>query len=240
LAQPLYPEWNIAALTHVAYDVSKEVQDAMLAIADHGRIGERIDECYTQFNTSDYCDTLPFPSNFTDGGSSGGVRCDTSKEVALLALGAMAAGQFSSWQSTLSYMQLRSMQEAIGFISQNEEGDWYCVKSSEVYESVTCPAGQFIKSREEFERSCSDAGLECKEGYQCVCQPCYEPQYCIDSVKMFGRCVEYTVFLPSILVPIALLCFGICLFVVAQKSKEMVKHAEKAAQNERELNDFIA
>lgn len=212
----------------------------MFAMADHGRIGARLDECYTQFNTSDYCDTLPFPSNFTTSGSSEKVRCDTSKEVALIAFEAMATGKFSSWQSSLSYLQLRSMQEAIGFISKDDQGAWQCIRSTKVYESVTCPPGQFLKSLEEFERSCSDAGLECKEGYQCVCQPCYEPTYCINSIKIRDNCVAYSVFLSALLVPIALLSFGTILAVVWYKSTQQVNQAEKAAQNERELNDFIA
>ena len=269
----LYPEWNIAALTHVPDDISREVQNAMLGISDHAGIGINYIKCITTHNET-YCDTrYTFPSDFVgvgrnydtvddedddDGSGSGSssspqaidddaTPCDTSlsKEIATLAVTAMKDGKYSSWTPTLSYMQLRSMQEDTGFIRLEEDANgsstWRCVRSSELYDAVTCPKHQRIKPKDEFLKSCSEQGFSCPEGMQCVCQPCYTPHECIDSISMgHNRCVSYSVFLPALLVPIALLSFGSCLYIVQYKSRQLVVQAEIAAQNERELNEFIA
>lgn len=234
---PLYPEWNIAALSHVPGDVNSALQNAMLAIADHARIATQMQSCQSDFNDT-YCDALNFPNDFA---SSSSARCDTSKEVAEIALEAMADGKYGGWTTALSYMQLRSMQEATGFIAFDKETKvWQCVRSAELYDSITCPEGLLKKTRKEVDAGCPKEGLICKEGYQCICEPCYTPFECVDSAEVFGRCVEYSVLLSSILVPLALLSFAACLCVVSHKSSQLVKQAEKAANNERELNEFIA
>ena len=98
---PLYPEWNLASLTHVPDDISREVQNAMLAISDRATIGKQYLECIDTHNNTAYCDDVIFPCEGNDG--------DT-KEITTLAVQAMTDGKYSSWVPTLSYMQLRSMQ----------------------------------------------------------------------------------------------------------------------------------
>jgi hypothetical protein len=232
----LYPEWNVAALSHVPEDVSYELQNALLALSDHARIGMAVENCSQTFgNETDYCDTLPFPQAF------GEARCDTSKEIASLALEAGRTGKYAGWSTTLSYMSLRSMQESTGFIVMDEQSKtWRCMRSAELYDSITCPAGYLLKTREEVNSGCAEKDLVCKDGYQCFCRPCYKPLDCIDSVDVFGRCVEYYVFLPSILVPIAFIFFAACAGILSCKSRQLVIQAKKAAKNERDLNEFIA
>jgi ABC-type phosphate/phosphonate transport system substrate-binding protein len=91
---PLYPEWNVAALDHVPDDVSREVQTALLAIANHALVGEGIQECLGLHNET-FCEELPFPHAFLDESE---VRCDTNYEVALTAMEAMGKGKYSGWQ----------------------------------------------------------------------------------------------------------------------------------------------
>lgn len=164
---PLFPEWNLAALSHVADDVSSAVQEAMRALSQHAHTGKSLRQCQTNYNTS-FCDTLPFPSEFDLE-----ARCDTTKEVAMSAHTAMTHGKYAGWRTTLSYMQLRSMQQATGFISMDKQTNkWQCVKSKEIYQAISCPAGYFRKTKEEVSNGCASQGLECKEGFQCLCSPC--------------------------------------------------------------------
>jgi hypothetical protein len=231
----LYPEWNIAALQHVPEDVSRHVQEAMLALADHAAVGLKVRDCVAA-NDEAYCDSLDFPHSFVQD-----ARCDTTAVVAEKAVQAMEDGKYSSWTTTLSYMQLRTMQEATGFIQLvKETNTWRCSRSEEIYDAIACPADYVKKSPADVKNGCAAQGLKCDEGFQCICQPCYLPVECIDSVDMLGRCVEYSVLLPAILVPVALISFAACLGMVSYKSAQMVKQAKKAAQDEREFNDFVA
>ena len=54
------------------------------------------------------------------------------------------------------------------------------------------------------------------------------------------RNVEYNIFLPALLVPIACIFLCFCFGALGFKSKQMVKQAKLAAKNERDLNEFIA
>eukprot|EP00977_Amphora_coffeiformis_P013940 scaffold3806_cov169-Amphora_coffeaeformis.AAC.16 len=211
---PLYPEWNVAALNHVAEDVSREVQTALIALAEHARVGKALLACNATYEDEAFCAS---DANF---GDTNMIRCDTTPEIALAALEAMERGKYSGWQTTLSYMQLRSMQEGTGFIRQDEGTNiWRCVRSEEIYDAITCPTGFYRKSKNEVARSCSLIGLECKEGFQCLCSPCAEIEVCYDGVKIRGNCVSYETFLPSLLVPIFLLIFVFVHFYVVYKRK---------------------
>lgn len=223
---PLYPEWNIASLDHVPDEISTELQNAMLNIGKYTKLAKAKQKC---FDNNAYCGeyySLPH-------------TCETSDEILDIALNASIAGKYSEWVPSLSYMELRSMQESTGFI-QNEDNVWRCMRSAEVYDSISCPAGFFKKSKDEVDSGCLDDGLECSEGHQCICSPCYLPLNCIDSVNIGGKCVGYNVFLPALLVPIALLFIVSCFSALGIKSRQMVQQAEMAAKKERDLNEFIA
>jgi ABC-type phosphate/phosphonate transport system substrate-binding protein len=217
---PLYAEWNVAALDHVPEDVAREVQTALLAIADHANIGNAIQNCYETHNNT-YCDTdVSFPYGFVDDNSDFSPRCDTNIEIALTAVEAMDKGKYSGWQTTLSYMQLRSMQEGTGFITQDGDTNiWRCIRSVEMYDSITCPVGYNKKDKKSVDQGCSNRGLPCPEGSQCVCQPCTKIEVCYDGVEINGNCVSYGVFLPAILVPLFLISFLLVHWYVVYKRK---------------------
>ena len=197
----LYPEWNIAALSHVAEDVSRELQSAMIALSEHAKVGAALLKCREQNSndTSIICEDIILSDDF-DGDYI--ARCDTTPEVADIALDAMRKGKYAGWQTTLSYMQLRSMQEATGFISKDSTTNvWRCIRSTEIYDSISCPSGYHRKSREDVNVGCSSQALECGEGYQCLCSPCAPIKLCVDAIEFSGKCVAYSVFLSSLLVP---------------------------------------
>ena len=219
----LYPEWNLAALNHVPDIIQLEVQNAMLAIKQHAAVSE--------FNSVETDETTTTVFR----------RCDTTDEIANIAYNATVNGKYSEWVPSLSYMELRNMQESTGFIQlDTTTNQWRCLRSSEIYDSISCPAGQLKKTIEQVHTGCEDVGLQCREDYQCICSPCYVPLNCIDSVEIGGKCVEYNVFLPALLVPIACIFLCACFGALGCKSKQMVKQAELAAKNERDLNEFIA
>ena len=179
-------------------DVSREVQSALIAIGRHASVGRAILDCQTNHNET-FCETT---TDLIDEE----VRCDTNTEIALAAVDAVEKGKYSGWQTTLSYMQLRSMQEGTGFIKQDEGTNiWRCVRAIEIYDSITCPEGFYRKTKEEVSNSCALRGLECQEGYQCLCSPCAETEVCYDGVEFRGDCVSYKVFLPALLIPIFVL-----------------------------------
>lgn len=196
---PLYPEWNLAALRHVSDKVAQQVQSAMLALADHSNVVIAQQYCMDEYNDTDTCQWDNMPK----------ARCDTTKEVAEIGLEAREKGKFSAWQPTLSYMQLRSMQENTGFIKMDPADNiWKCTKSKTLYDSITCPEGYYKASEEEVGGACGEQGLGCdlEGGFQCICSPCRIIAVCNDGIDIQGNCVAYSVFLPSLLVPFFVLC----------------------------------
>jgi len=176
---PLYGEWNLAALKHVPDSVSVEVQSAMLAVADHASIGKALADCYVENS----CEGInSFKSNQDCKANCLGLvpetiehnqTCLITPELALLANNAVEQGMYSGWRSSLSYMDLRNMQEETGFIMKNPETSLNrCVRTKEIYDAVICPEGFFRKTKEEILKGCKNKGLECKKGFECVCDPC--------------------------------------------------------------------
>ena len=171
----LYAEWNVAALTHVAEDVSAAVQNAMLNLASHAEVGAAFTQCYSDCITN----SSTFPSqndckNQCDLKiSTMNIRCDTNIPLALLAHQAKIDGKYSGWRTTLSYMELRNMQEEISFIQKNRTtGKMQCRRSSDIYNVVSCPPGHFKKTKEDVLNGCADVNLECPKDFQCICRPC--------------------------------------------------------------------
>ena len=180
-----------------------------------------------------------FPSDFSSEAS-----CDSSnsKQIADVTYAALSDGRYVGFTTTSSYMDLRSlsMQAATGFIQFNRATNaWRCARSTELYGSIACPEGFEKKPRSQVETGCSDAGLECQPGYQCVYSPCFETVECIDSVEIVGSCIEYSVLLSSILVPLGRFSMGVCLSVWSRKSRQLVKQAKESAAKERELNEYL-
>ncbi|CAB9520615.1 Ephrin type-B receptor 3 (Fragment) [Seminavis robusta] len=164
---PLYPEWGLSARSHVDEAVSRAVQESLTALSEHALVGQALQDCIQDFG-QDFCAGMPFPDEFVED-----ARCDTTPEIAQLSRTAMTAGKYAGWRTTLSYMDLRSMQEDTGFMRFEEKTHSYrCVRSVELYDAITCPDGYFRKTPKLVDEGCSASGLECPSDMQCVCKPC--------------------------------------------------------------------
>ena len=211
----LYPEWNVAALAHTPKDVAQSVQEALLALQDHAEYGERL------------------ANNETDSDEL--IRCDSSPEVAELARIARGNGKYTAWQITLSYMQLRSMQEATGFISQSDDNTWRCIRSSKMYDAIACPEGYRKRSEAEVAAGCDNVGAPCADGYQCLCSPCEFVEVCVDGFEMGDRCVSYKKFLPALLIPLAFVV-AVGVFVYVHYQRQLADSVWKIKASELEFD----
>eukprot|EP00529_Nitzschia_sp_RCC80_P006728 CAMPEP_0113493838 /NCGR_PEP_ID=MMETSP0014_2-20120614/28800_1 /TAXON_ID=2857 /ORGANISM="Nitzschia sp." /LENGTH=1552 /DNA_ID=CAMNT_0000387717 /DNA_START=353 /DNA_END=5011 /DNA_ORIENTATION=- /assembly_acc=CAM_ASM_000159 len=226
----LYAEWNLAALLHVDPEVSREVQRAMLNVGDFAHIGDVLLDCYSgaaSDGSPTECDqwTLEDMAVAMEGrdGVPPQIRCDTTRSKAFAAAAARTSGKYAEWVPSLSYMQLRSMQEATGFISLDKDsGTWRCVRSTEIYDAISCPAGTYRKSRQEVDDGCSSQGLECAEGFQCLCRPCVVPvdSTCENAILIGDSCVSLAIFLPCLILPLLLLVGLVAHFYVEYKRKQ--------------------
>ena len=192
----LYPEWNLAAMKYVSEDVSAQVQAAMLALKQHSMAGLARSEC------------LAGSTNITDGSLCNNIkaifpdaRCDTTPEIADIALSATTNGQYAGFRTTLSYIDIRAMLQDTSFISLNEATKtWQCVRPDLLYGAIICPPGHFKKPEDKVMHGCQDEGLECGNGYTCVCTPCIkaydvsvEPDESSLSGNFPGGCAKMTV-----------------------------------------------
>jgi len=174
---PLYAEWNIAALPTVPNDVAIELQAAMLALADYADVGGAISSCIEKSNCtgilSTECENNCGQSAINDYLARSPQQCDVTQSLALLAHDARKRGKYAGWRSTLSYMELRNMQEETGFISRNDmTGTMECVRSKKIYDAIVCPPGHFKKSPEQVDSGCANANRTCGKDFQCICKPC--------------------------------------------------------------------
>ena len=178
----LYPEWNVASLPHVSDDVAIEVQSALLELADHADVAEQLQSCYALQNCTNattlagqqQCEAQCFPSVVKN--------CDTTPEIAMLALAAKTQGRYTGFRSTLSYMELRNMQQETSFIRQEDDGSFRCVRATRIYDAIVCPPGHFLRPQADVERGCADINLDCG-GHQCICKPCV-PGFDVDIVPL--------------------------------------------------------
>mmetsp|Transcript_10342 Transcript_10342/g.22762 ORF Transcript_10342/g.22762 Transcript_10342/m.22762 type:complete len:1423 (+) Transcript_10342:125-4393(+) len=148
----IYPEWPIAALTHVPDNLAHEVLRALLAFEEHLQAGEEVN------NGGDWQNTT---------------RCDASPLISSLAQNFADSGSVAGFRNARSYFQVRSMQEDAGFLLLDEESDdWSCTRADSLYDTIQCPEGHYKLPFDEYERSCEDQGLGCQDGYDCFCRPC--------------------------------------------------------------------
>lgn len=235
----LYAEWNVAALTKVSTEVSREVQKALLMLADYSKIGAAVDKCYQNTNetlsTEDgFCNQIPL-SDLYDGP----IPCSATHETVQAAFVAQKNGRYAGWTTSLSYLQLRSMQEATGFITKEEgTNKWRCVRSTELYDAITCPAGSFLKSREMVGNGCEELGLTCPESFKCICRPCEipEPFECVNSIQIGDKCIKLGIFLPSVILPL-LLIVGIIVHWYVEKKRKQADSVWIVENNELEYED---
>ncbi|KAG7340885.1 multi-sensor hybrid histidine kinase [Nitzschia inconspicua] len=194
----LVPEWNIAALSHVHADIQQAVQGAMLALRDHADVALLLDQECLQNHTNDTLDRCEFDTLPRR-------RCDTTPGIARMAQQARIDGKFHAWTPTLSYMQLRSMQERLGFMALDESDNVFkCTRSATLYDSIVCPVGYYKATKQQVDRSCENAGLPCPAEYQCICSPCIQIFECSNgiAIRNSNACVPYSTLMPAILVPL--------------------------------------
>eukprot|EP00594_Rhizosolenia_setigera_P005967 CAMPEP_0178950414 /NCGR_PEP_ID=MMETSP0789-20121207/6639_1 /TAXON_ID=3005 /ORGANISM="Rhizosolenia setigera, Strain CCMP 1694" /LENGTH=1268 /DNA_ID=CAMNT_0020631137 /DNA_START=75 /DNA_END=3882 /DNA_ORIENTATION=- len=163
---PLYPEWNVAALTSVPDTVATEVQKAMLELSEYADMKTDLDTCLS---------TCIFENNCDSCGTSleNNSTCNPTIDLVELAAEAKTNGKYSGWRTTLSYVELRNMQEETSFISRDaESGTFQCIRSSKIYDAIVCPPGHFKKSEYDVTYGCNNTGLTCDWKHQCVCTPC--------------------------------------------------------------------
>ena len=110
---PVFPEWPLYVREGVSRVVTEEVSVAMINFEYHYLVGDAIEICREQANTTDdmeLCDTMP-PAYFDPK-----ARCDTTRELAELALQAGNAGYHQGFRPPRSYYAVRTMQQDAGFI----------------------------------------------------------------------------------------------------------------------------
>ncbi|CAB9499442.1 activated protein kinase catalytic subunit alpha-1 [Seminavis robusta] len=165
----IFPEWPLAAMDSVASDVALEVQEALLSFEKYAKVGDEVKKCKENLD-ADFCEAVEPWDYYAEA------PCDTTHELAELASTASKVGLFAGFRTSRSYFELRTMQQEAGFMLQNDEGDWYCTRPSNLYEGITCPEGFFKRSEDEFLNGCAQVGLSCdqNEDYDCFCKPCVE------------------------------------------------------------------
>lgn len=170
----LYPEWNIAALSHVGDDIARKVQSSLLDMSRHAVLAQPLLECAESLA----CETeLCLEQCFSFLDPSLLQSCSTRPNTAVLAKDALNNGQYAGWRTSLSLLELRNMHDETGFISRKEK-TFKCVRSTELADAVVCPDKHFKRPSDEMEHVCASLGLECY-GFQCLCQPCL-PEFDVD------------------------------------------------------------
>ncbi|EGD74805.1 TKL/DICTY4/DRK protein kinase [Salpingoeca rosetta] len=97
-------------------------------------------------------------------------------------------GQYAEWQPGFSYISLRNLQEELGLLEETSTGRFECRQGEDLYSSLVCPVGFVLKSREEFDTACEEAGIACPtEDHSCFCSPC-KPACPHHSSLVNGRC----------------------------------------------------
>jgi predicted Ser/Thr protein kinase len=191
-----YPEWNIGVLDHVSDDVIQMVQRSLLLMKQ-----------FSQLNYSSSEDESTDDNFFN------------RTLIPDVARNAMLLGQYAGWRTSLSYVDILTIQEMTGFAQLNlSTGSWTCTRPTSSYDAVVCPVGYFA-SVNDIKSSCTKNGLDCKEGYQCICTPCQPNRIC-QELEINGRCISFAVFLPLLLAPVFLLIVLMVHFYVEYKRKQ--------------------
>jgi hypothetical protein len=130
---PAFPEWPLSVKETVDRDVSEEVMLAMLAFRKHYQVGMGIEACRKSASNDrerGLCETQP-PVYFDPR-----ARCDTTRDLAELALKAGRAGFHAGFRSAKSNFFVRTMQQDAGFIVEDASGTYGAVSS--VQFSIMC------------------------------------------------------------------------------------------------------
>lgn len=91
------------------------MQDALQALGEHKIVGKKMHDCIVA-SSLETCDGISVKEFYPDA------RCDTTKDIASLAYSAGIAGFHDGFRRPRSYFSLRTMQEAGGFLREDEKG----------------------------------------------------------------------------------------------------------------------
>jgi ABC transporter, phosphonate, periplasmic substrate-binding protein len=133
----VFPEWPVAALPGVPADIQGAVQDALLEFGTFMEIGQTIETACRSNQREAWCDFTDVHDVFP------AAPCTATSELVLMTAEAHARSRIAGFRTALSYFDLRTMQEAAGFLIQDAKDEWYCTRPSSLFEGVTCPEGFF-------------------------------------------------------------------------------------------------
>ncbi|CAE7033301.1 ttrS [Symbiodinium sp. CCMP2592] len=197
LAQGLNIMTDVPRLTF-AFNQNKIVQDVELGLADVGfvrtdLIDRNVASNLTKWEYFRVIGQIPdsdFPfarsTAFTPEWPIGALPHVTDEVKELVASSLMAldrfspdpelsqpaiAGNFASWSTPMNYFGLLDMLQSIEYYDRSSKK---CLRSSDEYEAIRCPAGFVKKGRDKV--FCED----CRIGYSCLCSPCAklrDPEY---------------------------------------------------------------
>eukprot|EP00730_Choanoeca_flexa_P009274 TRINITY_DN12619_c0_g1_i2.p1 TRINITY_DN12619_c0_g1~~TRINITY_DN12619_c0_g1_i2.p1 ORF type:complete len:1785 (+),score=431.40 TRINITY_DN12619_c0_g1_i2:732-5357(+) len=96
--------------------------------------------------------------------------------IALMALESSSPqaqkGLYYGWRIAQSYNVVRSMMENIGYITKDEEDNFQCFDDYDIFEAIRCPEGFYKREKNVVMTGCTNAGLPCPPGKECICRPC--------------------------------------------------------------------
>ena len=110
---PLFAAWPVAAKESVDVSVAEEVANALIAMKYHGSVGQEIQKCLekaTSEQQAGVCRSMKLDES----------RCDTTRDLAMLAYEAEVAGYHNGFRSPKSYFYVRTMQQEAGFVILDE------------------------------------------------------------------------------------------------------------------------
>ncbi|KAL3926140.1 MAG: hypothetical protein SGBAC_013589, partial [Bacillariaceae sp.] len=165
---PTVPEWSISASPHTPADVSREVQEALLALKQHGITGLARAACLnTNANNTAQCDDLASVDSQ--------VLCEANIESVTAAGSVMSSIDHMTYRPPLSFHKIRKMALDLGSMQQDPSSDSLkCFRPSEFYDQIVCPKGFFKLSPDAMLTSCKRYDFACPEGADCICKPCFE------------------------------------------------------------------
>mmetsp|Transcript_15045 Transcript_15045/g.34239 ORF Transcript_15045/g.34239 Transcript_15045/m.34239 type:complete len:1000 (-) Transcript_15045:932-3931(-) len=185
---PVFPEWHFYARHDINRIVSEEVQAALMKLQYFKKVGDAMQTCQADVcrayaeetkavngtaapctqDVWEVCDRAP--AIFFDPLT----RCDTTRSLADLASRAGIAGRHNGFRPPRSHFSLRTMQQAAGFVRENDKGEWACLRAATLYDGINCPEGHYKVPQDVFDKQCDEVNLPCPEGMSCFCQPCIQ------------------------------------------------------------------
>ena len=138
----VFAEWPFAALPDVPAEVQRAVQDALLQFGDFLDIGNTIRSCLDSGGNNTFCH-LDNIREITDGDVSMDIPCEATNDLVLMAAEAGVRTPIGGFRTAQSYHELRSIQEKTGILMQDDDGNLFCTRPSNLHGGIQCPEGYF-------------------------------------------------------------------------------------------------